>query len=494
MALLKIAWRNLKEHKVKTFIIGIIITIGITILLIGNSLLDTAALGIKKNYTNNYTGDLIITGESDSAITLFGAMGIDSMTKSLPVVPHYFQVLEYAESHPDILTVSGQAAGRAQLSIGEDVKSFTLLFGIDPGIYEMMFPGNIEILEGDFLEQGEEGLLISERASSMIEEDYKVKIQAGDQVLLTGISSGGGAKIRELTVRGIFKFKNSNMQLDMVSLIDVDSLRSLNGMTLGAELAVKASENEVDLIETVDEEDIFGSDEDIFGDSMISTATGFTQTEEDLLSILGDTSERDVLSQTDSGAWHFLLLKLKDGASVQKVIMDFTRFLEDEGILAKISDWKSGAGPIGELANTLKIVFNGIILIIAVVAITIIMNTLVISITERMNEIGTMRALGAQKGFVRGMIIMETLLISAIFGLIGILLGAVALGAFGMIGIPAPNMFFEILFGGEILYPVVSVQTVIQSMVIILFIGIISSLYPVSVALKIQPVQAIHSA
>ena len=93
MAVIKIAWRNLKEHKEKTFIIGIIFTIGITILIIGNAMMDTAARGIEKNYINNYTGDLIITGESDSNITLFGAMGIDSMTEGIPDVPRYFDIL-----------------------------------------------------------------------------------------------------------------------------------------------------------------------------------------------------------------------------------------------------------------------------------------------------------------------------------------------------------------------------------------------------------------
>jgi putative ABC transport system permease protein len=493
MALFRIAWRNIKEHKAKTLIIGIIITLGIMILVIGNSMMDTAARGIMNNYINNYTGHLIITGESDSALTLFGAMSIDSMTKAMPEVPHYFQVREFAESHPAVLKTSGQAAGRAQISIGEEAVSFTLLFGIDPGDYREMFPENIEIMEGEFLKEGEEGLLLSERIATLIEEDDHITVKPGDHLLLTGISSGSGAKIRELTVRGIFRFKNSNMQLDMVSLIDIDSLRSLNGMTLGAELAVTADDQEVDLIETAEDDDMFDEDS-LFEGGMISEDTGSSRTEEDLLSILGDTSERARLSQTDSGAWHFLLLKLKEGADIQHVIQDFRQFFETEGILAQISGWKTAAGPIGELADTLKIVFNVIILVIACVAVIIIMNTLVISISERISEIGTMRALGAQKGFVRGMIITETILISAVFGLIGIAVGAAVLGLLGATGITAPNMFFEVLFGGKVFYPVISFMTVVQSLVIIVLIGIVSSLYPVSIALKIQPVKAIHSA
>ena len=54
--LLKIAYRNLKEHKVKTLIVGSIIMLGLLILVIGNSLIDTAAEGVRSMYTSNFTG------------------------------------------------------------------------------------------------------------------------------------------------------------------------------------------------------------------------------------------------------------------------------------------------------------------------------------------------------------------------------------------------------------------------------------------------------
>lgn len=494
MALLNIAFRNIKEHKVKTYIIGIIISIGITILVVGNSMMDTAALGIKTNYINNYTGDLIVMADTDTNLTLFGAMDINSMTETLPVIPHYFEIRDYALSNPDVLRVSGQAAGRARMEFGENIESFGLLFGVEPEAYLKMFPNNIDLLEGELLSPGEQGILISKRIADQIMDEYDVAIKSGNTVLLTGFSSGGGAKIRELTIQGIFQFKNSNPHLDMVSLIDIDSLRSLNGMTLGAELAVKTTDEEIDLIEDFDEQELFGESDDLLSDGMIlENKAERSRSEDDLLSILGDTKERELLAQTDSGAWHFMLLKVRPGANSDRVKMDFNRFFKEKDILAKIEGWKSGAGPMGEMADTLKTVFNIIIFIIAVVAIIIIMNTLVISITERISEIGTMRALGAQKGFIRKMIISETIIISTLFGLMGIVLGIIILLALGATGITAPNMFFEIIFGGKVLYPVISMATIIQSLVIIVLIGIISSLYPVSIALKIQPLRAIHA-
>ena len=92
------------------------------------------------------------------------------------------------------------------------------------------------------------------------------------------------------------------------------------------------------------------------------------------------------------------------------------------------------------------------------------MNTLVISVIERTGEIGTMRALGAQKGYVRKMFLVETLTIAAVFGLIG---AVVALGAVGLLNalhLKASNDFLKILFAGNVLNTSVSFASVIQSL------------------------------
>lgn len=142
------------------------------------------------------------------------------------------------------------------------------------------------------------------------------------------------------------------------------------------------------------------------------------------------------------------------------------------------------------MSNTLKIVFNILILIVAVVGVIIIMNTLVISVTERIGEIGTMRAIGARKSFIRRMIMVETLMITISFGVIGAFLGMVITWIIGAAGFTATNEFFQVIMGGKIFHPVVSAKAVVLSLFIIGAIGVFASLYPVSVALKISPVKA----
>jgi len=58
-----------------------------------------------------------------------------------------------------------------------------------------------------------------------------------------------------------------------------------------------------------------------------------------------------------------------------------------------------------------------------IVALFGIVNTLVLSITERTRELGMLRAIGTSRRQVRGMIRMEAVIMSLIGGILGIVLG-----------------------------------------------------------------------
>ena len=103
---------------------------------------------------------------------------------------------------------------------------------------------------------------------------------------------------------------------------------------------------------------------------------------------------------------------------------------------------------MSQLADGFKTVFN-VVSVIAIVAVIIIMNTLVISVTERIAEIGTMRAIDVHKGFVRRMIGAETVTSAFVFGGAGVSFALVLLSILGATGIRTSNEFLRILFGGR---------------------------------------------
>lgn len=489
----KIAFRNIRRHRAKTLIIGILITIGITVLVVGNSLMDTASRGIEQTYVHSYTGHVVITARHDDFISLLGNESADSLDATIPAIPSFAEVLEYVTAQPYVKAVNPQATAMALIDYREEL-GFTQVFGIDPAYYTEMFPDNIEILSGRMLAPGEEGILLSETVASQLETDGDGGIVPGDTVLLTGMSQSAGIKVREVPVRGIFRFRHSNPALDFVSLVDITNVRALAGMNLSSVTAAELTEEEAALFSDLDEDALFGDFDSLFSGGLVETieaSTGMLD-EEDLLAGLSFAPVDDVDPAAQSNAWHFLLVKLEEGVNPTFAIMEFQRFFDANGIDAMASGWLTGAGSIALLANGTKAVFNVVVLVIAVVAVIIIMNTLVISVTERTVEIGTMRALGAQKKFVRRIIVWETVMTSGIFGLLGVAVGLAILRILGATGIEAPNIFFEILFGGKVLHPEPSLGAIVASLVVVIAIGVVASLYPVRIALKVQPIKAMQ--
>ena len=483
--LLKIAYRNIWKHKTKTLIIGILIALGILILVVGNSLMDSAAAGLRKTYIENFTGDIVITSGDLKNPSMFMDGIMSDPDSSIPLIPREGEIETYLSSMKEVAAYNPQIAGAVAIRHGDD-QGFGLIFSFDPVRYREVFHDNIDLVSGKFLDSGQEGIVLSRDTVKRIMDEGGKEIKVGDKLLLTGVNSITGTKIREVPVVGIFRFKNDSPQLRLLSFLDVTNMRIINGMLKNTPGGVDLTKDEESILGQVDENSLFGDDS---SDSIITEAdTGKGPV--DYLSILGDTSKRDLYRETDPDSWQHLVVSLKPGVRAGGVIKKLNRWFEANGIEAEAHSWLEGAGAIAKMSNTLKVVFNLLILIIAVVGVIIIMNTLVISVTERIGEIGTMRAIGAKKSFIRGMITMETLMITVMFGMLGAALGIIITAVLGAVGFTATNDFLQVLMGGKVFHPVVSVSAVVLSLVIVGGVGILASLYPVSVALKISPVKA----
>ncbi len=482
----RIAVRNLQEHRAKSLIVGTIILIGTFVLVVGNSLMDSAAAGIRRSFIDNFTGHLVLAGVADAPVSLFGVRSTDFLNARTPRLDGYEQILQAVADHPDVAAWSPQAsdaatvnlAGADGTSLGE---SFAQLWGVEPARYREVFPDAAELIAGSFLEPDQVGLVLSEEVATDLGESADREIRPGDRLLLTA-TTAAGIKVREVPVTGIFRFRNALPQLDFVSFVDITTLRTLTGMTVSAPAEQILTEEQVEQLGSVDEDDLFGGGDD--AGSLVRDV--FSGSAAPVLLDLGGREEVVI----DSGAWHFLLLKLRRPGAVDRVTRDLERVIGDGDLNAQVLDWRAAAAPLSQLSDGFKIVFNVVIIVIAVVAVIIIMNTLVISVTERISEIGTMRAIGARKGFVRRMIGAETVTVAFVFGAAGVLLGLVLLFILGATGIPASNLFLRILFGGEVLRPEVSPGSVAFSLVMVAAIAVVSSLYPLAVALRISPRQA----
>ncbi len=126
-------------------------------------------------------------------------------------------------------------------------------------------------------------------------------------------------------------------------------------------------------------------------------------------------------------------------------------------------------------------IFNLFLCIIASISLLVggigVMNIMLVSVTERTNEIGILMAIGASSRIIRRQFLIEAMCICTIGGIIGILLGVIA-------------PFFAQYFAG---FPIVlKLQPILISFITIFFVGMIFGLYPAIKASQLNPVDALN--
>ena len=146
--------------------------------------------------------------------------------------------------------------------------------------------------------------------------------------------------------------------------------------------------------------------------------------------------------------------------------------------------------PLDELETLqrVKLIFQIVLGSIAGISLIVggigIMNIMLATVTERTNEIGVRRALGAKKGHIIGQFLMETSVLSIVGGLLGIGLG------YG-----GPKLAQIILEWQGVAYDLVLVHTTFATLLafgVSVLIGIIFGIYPAYRAANLDPFEALR--
>ncbi len=482
-SVIRIAWRNLAQHRSKTILVGILITFGIALTFVGNSLFESSAQGVKRAFTANFTGDIMIQAKTKKTYSIFGLdeVTFGNNTSVPPVLPHYQALSSYVASLPQVQSWTSQVSGFGFVNLGSQGQAFTLLFGVHPSQYFATFH-SLKIVEGRLLKDGETGIMMSRHRLDEIAKDNHVHLKVGDKILINSFSKAG-LKIRAVPLVGVYEYTIPTQALEVLSYVDAETLRALNALSLGT-IAPSKLPPKINSLLTASSDDAFFSDAAQGPLPSLSTSSSTSNT-------TSLTAPPPLI--TTPQVWNDLMLRLKPGVDPSPLIAALNAEFAKRGWEVQAVDWQAAAGTTAKLTGVTQAVFNALLIILSIVAVIIILNTLVISVMERTPEIGTMRAIGASKGFIRRLFIAETMLTALFFGLIGILLGAGLVVLLGAVGIVINNDFLQILFGARDLRPVLSWSQVGMAAGLTLGIGLVSWIYPVAVALRVTPLAAITS-
>ncbi|ADO71935.1 ABC transporter permease [Stigmatella aurantiaca] len=326
------------------------------------------------------------------------------------------------------------------------------------------------------------------------------RIQIGDVVTVQNVSPRGYVQSVNVPFYGTIEFKGLEKSplAGTVNLMDLISFQKLQGAQSQEEAReiehIKSQSGLKDVDRSSAEDALFGSNSDIVGSA--------EQAHIDEESVLEgrEPGENKSLKETytqeelDQSVVLSAAVLLKPGNSLESVAPALEDLAQNKGLPIKLSTWKQASGLIGQFTLVVKAALYFGVFMIFVVALIVINNAMMMAALQRVREIGTMRAIGAQRGFVRWMIILETLFLGITFGSMGALASVLLMGYLGNTGLPAVTDEMHFFFSGPRLFPSISVANLLAGYVMVLGVSVLSTLYPAILATRVSPVQAMQAA
>ena len=158
----------------------------------------------------------------------------------------------------------------------------------------------------------------------------------------------------------------------------------------------------------------------------------------------------------------------------------------------EVRTWKEISPEMSLLTDSMDQYMYIFILIILLALCFGIVNTMLMAVLERVKEIGMLMAVGMNKRRIFSMIILESVLLTLVGGIFGIIVGSGVTKFFETHPINL-SMFAEGLEGygyASLVYTSLRADTLVVITILVFITGILSAVYPARKALKLNPAEA----
>lgn len=363
--------------------------------------------------------------------------------------------------------------------------------------------GDLSALLSSFFETTDENLeeryQFFYRELAPLVQLYKVRI--GDTLTIKAFTRAGAVQSVNVRVYGTFAFTGLEKSplAGGTSLMDLMSFRDLYGY-LTADKAEELKQLQVDtgareVARENAEDALFGE-----GNTVVAEATAGVIDEDKTFSGVGRRLREDDLvkrvysdAEINGGVVLNAAVIIKDPSKLRETIAAINAVSDQQSLEIKAVSWQQASGLLGQIINFFRGMLLLAVLFIFGIAMVIINNAMMMATIQRTQTIGTMRAIGAQRSMVLTMVLVESVVLGAIFGGIGIALGAGVMALLHAKGIPAPNDVAYFFFSGPRLLPELSPANLVVALVLIFFITLLSTLFPAVIATRISPLRAMQS-
>nr|VFK16227.1 MAG: putative ABC transport system permease protein [Candidatus Kentron sp. LPFa]VFK31590.1 MAG: putative ABC transport system permease protein [Candidatus Kentron sp. LPFa] len=192
----------------------------------------------------------------------------------------------------------------------------------------------------------------------------------------------------------------------------------------------------------------------------------------------------------DTGSVEKILVMLDDTEHLSGFLIPMESALDASGMDLEFKRWDELVPFYHKVVSLYRGMFDVIQVIIGVIVLFSIVNTMTMSVFERVREIGTLRAIGTDRLGIMRLFLAEGLLLGIIGGILGIIAGIVVatlINLSGGIPIPAPPGMSR----GYVSFILIVPEILAYGFVLTVLVSVLSSIWPAWKASRIKIVEAL---
>ncbi len=188
-----------------------------------------------------------------------------------------------------------------------------------------------------------------------------------------------------------------------------------------------------------------------------------------------------------------IAVRLHDPAALPAALVDVRALLRQPEAVAR--GWPELMPEVQQMTEMLRGSLALVMALIFATVVAVLVNAVLMSVLERTREFGTLLALGAGRGLVLRIVLVEVALLAAVGALAGLAWGAGAAWAHMGPGIGMHAHGISTLPGASnVVYPRLSLATTLQPALLLPFLIVVAAAWPAWRAARLQPAQACRSA
>ncbi len=178
-----------------------------------------------------------------------------------------------------------------------------------------------------------------------------------------------------------------------------------------------------------------------------------------------------------------------------ETISDLTESISNEHPELNVVMWSDLAPDLGYLEGAMAQLLYIFVVVILLALVFGIVNTMLMSVLERIRELGVLMAVGMKHGRIFLMVVLESIMLAILGGAVGLVVGVASVAFLGRVGIDLSYASETLATWGSsaIIYPHLPLAEYPKLLLLVIVVAVLSAIYPAIKAVKINPVKAIRT-